>query len=48
MKKLKNKLKEQTYKEYRDQHNYDLDNCIICANDFQESEMVIQLPCNAK
>ena len=46
--KLKEKLKECTYKEYVEKHNLKLDNCIICTMEFTDGDKVIELACNSK
>jgi hypothetical protein len=42
------RLKEVSYENFQDKNGFALDGCIICANDFNGKETVVELPCNPK
>jgi hypothetical protein len=42
------RLKEISYENFQENNGFGLDGCIICANDFNGKDSVVELPCNPK
>lgn len=45
---LYQKLKDESYEDYKKKVGFELEMCIICATEFNDTDIVICLPCNDK